>query len=72
MNQLGQRIRELREERSMKQSELAGIIEVLPSRISQWETGARDVPSEYIVALSRALEVTADDLLSANLEATGA
>lgn len=63
MSAIGDRIKVLREERGMKQVELASAIEVLPSRVSQWETDQRDVPSELIAPIAKALAVTADELL---------
>ncbi len=63
MNQLGLRIKELREARGMNQAQLATALGIKPSRVSQWETNARGVTLKNIVALARFFNVTTDSLL---------
>lgn len=67
MNQLGEKLKTLREQRGMKQAQLANAVDVQPSRISQWETGARGVPLEVLVKLASALSVSVEELLSSTV-----
>ncbi len=60
---LSQRIRELRVQQGLKQSEIARRMGLDPSIPSLWEQGKRPVPSSRIRALAEALGVTVSDLL---------
>lgn len=68
MSKLGETIKTLREQRGMKQVELASIVNVEPSRVSQWETGARGVPLSLSARLAEALGVGVDQLALAAAE----
>ena len=59
----GTLIRKVREQRGLKQAELAERAGLNPSAISQFETGQREPSSENLCKLADALGVTVDYLL---------
>ena len=59
----GERIRELREERGMTQTELAAALHVAQRTVSRFEREQHDLGTETIIALCRIFEVSADYLL---------
>jgi len=62
--QMGQRIVALRQEHSLSQVELADLLGVPRERLSKWESGNHAPPPEDLVALSRILGVSADEILT--------
>ena len=64
---LAERIRELRIEKGLKQSELADKLGVGQGYISRWEAGGQP-PLEAIVGLARIFGCTTDYLLGATDE----
>ena len=54
---LGMRLRELRERRGMSQRQLASLLKVSPSMVTQWECGRRALPIVRIAQLAKALRV---------------
>ena len=60
---IGERIKELRKERGLSQPELAKLIGVANSVISNWETGTNFPRGDYVALLSKTFNVTADYLL---------
>ena len=61
--QIGRRLRELRETRGVTQAEVAEVLGVNQSRISEYEQGGLRLHGAVIVALARTLRVSADELL---------
>lgn len=57
------RIRELREDRDLNQSQVAEFINVSQSTYSRYESGYLDVPSEVLIALSKFYSVSVDYIL---------
>lgn len=57
------RIRELREERRMKQAELAGLLSVKPQSVSRYEIERNDLDTDTIKRLCEIFDVSADYLL---------
>lgn len=57
------RIKELRKEINMTQSELAKKLNVAQNTISNWENESRDVDNESLVKLSEIFEVSTDYIL---------
>ena len=55
--QLGMRLRELRERRAMTQPELASLIDISPSLVTQWERGTRALSIVRVAQLAKALGV---------------
>ncbi len=57
------RIRDLREDRDLKQRELAEYLNCSQQVYSNYELGQRDIPSETLIRLSRFYRVSVDYLL---------
>jgi transcriptional regulator with XRE-family HTH domain len=60
---VGQRIAAARELRSLSAKDLAAMLSITPSRLSNWETGVSGVSAEYIYLISEKLNVTSDYLI---------
>lgn len=60
---LGQRIRQLRKDRSLSQEEFSGIAELDRSYIGQIERGERNLSFSNLYKISRALDLTISELL---------
>ena len=56
--QIGQRIRELRDAAGMNQSALAAELKVAPNTVSRWETGTYKVTPEDLDRLARLFKVS--------------
>lgn len=63
MNTLGQKIRQLRKERGLTQTQLAEILSTSQDTVSLWEVGKSLPDANNIIALCRYFEVSADYLL---------
>lgn len=63
MSILGNRIRELRENKGLSQIELAKIVKMANTTISQWESGKRTPDSDSLLKLSGFFGVSVDYLL---------
>lgn len=57
------RIKDLRVQRGMKQSELAQVLKCSPTTVSNYEVGIRDIDSETVCKLCDVFGCTADYLL---------
>ena len=60
---IGERIKELREERGFSQAELAKRLGVTRSSVNAWEMGISSPTTQYIVEMARLFYVSADFLL---------
>ena len=60
---IGCRIGRVREKRGLTQSALASLIGESPRTITHWENATRDIRTEGLIALSKALGVSADYIL---------
>ena len=58
-----QRIRDLREDRDLKQKDLAAYLQCTQVAYSYYELGKRDVPSDVLIRLSAFYGVSVDYLL---------
>jgi transcriptional regulator with XRE-family HTH domain len=58
-----ERIRALREDRDLKQWQIARMLGVAQTTYSQYELGKRPLPVEYLIALCRFYGVSADYIL---------
>lgn len=58
------RIRDLREDRDLKQREVAEYLNCSQQVYSNYELGQRDVPSETLIRLSQFYNVSVDYILS--------
>ncbi|MDE7181688.1 MAG: helix-turn-helix domain-containing protein [Clostridia bacterium] len=63
MNLFPQRLRELRFEKGYSQKQLAQLINTTDDSIFSWEKGRSQPSIEMILALCKALEISADYLL---------
>ena len=63
MESVGQRIKEMREDREFTQKQLADMIGVAQNTISQYEKGTAKTSIEIIVKLAEVLDTTTDYLL---------
>ncbi len=65
--EIGDRIRKYRESRSLTQKQLAQMLNVTSSRVSNWEQGINRPDADMLSDLCRALRVSPSDLLDVRL-----
>ncbi len=65
--EIGMRIRKYREKSGLSQKELAQLINVSNSRISNWEQGINRPDADILADLCRALNVSPSELLDIRL-----
>ena len=65
-------IRELREDRDLKQSEIAAVLGTTQQVYSRYETGLNEMPIRHLITLCRFYRVSADYILglSTHMEIT--
>lgn len=66
MNQIGEKIKELRRKNDMTQEKLADHLRVAYQTVSKWETGVTSPDLSLIVPIARLFRVTTDELFSYN------
>ena len=66
--EIGARIRKFREDRGYSQKELAELIGVSNSRISNWEQGVNRPDADILVDLCKTLNVSPSELLDVHLK----
>ena len=66
---LGQRVKKIRKERGIRQTELADALGISYQYMSMIETGKRQLSLALLVALANALGATTDELLYGSLDA---
>ena len=66
MNQIGEKIKELRRKNDMTQEQLADHLHVANQTVSKWETGVTSPDLSLIVPIARFFKVTTDELFSYN------
>ena len=64
MNSLGERIRKLRESKSLLLRQVAAYLEIDTALLSKMERGERRLTREQVVALSRHFEIDEKELLT--------
>lgn len=57
---LYQRIRDLREDKDINQSEVANLINTTQTQYSRWERGAQEMPLHNIIQLAKFYDVSID------------
>ena len=72
MNQIGQRIKQLRRQQGLTQERLADHLGVTDKAVSKWECGLTAPDLALIMPLARILGVSADELLGGKKEETDA
>jgi len=63
MNKFAQRLKELREEQGLTQSQLGAKTGISQAGIAKWETGDRSPSIDSIIALANFFNCTADYLI---------
>ena len=58
-----QRVRDLREDKDLKQQELAKLLNVSQTTYSRYESGALDIPTSALIKLSEFYGVSVDYIL---------
>ncbi len=58
-----QRIRDLREDRDLTQTDMAKMLNLSQSTYSRYESGALDIPSSVLISLAKIHSVSVDYLL---------
>lgn len=69
-NEMGKRIIKIRKQLGLSQEQLAELADVSPQMISTAERGSKSILSENLYKISRALNVSADYLLTGELTET--
>ena len=67
---ISERIKHLREQRGLTQTELAKQLNITRSSVNAWEMGISVPSTQYIVELSNLFDVSTDYLLCVNRSAT--
>ena len=57
------RIRDLREDRDMNQTQVASILSMSQTGYSKYETGENDIPTQVLIALAKFYHTSVDYLL---------
>ena len=57
------RIRDLREDKDLSQSDIAKLLHISQPTYSRYESGALDIPSQVLISLARFYNVSVDYLL---------
>lgn len=65
--EIGNRIRKYREDRKLSQKQLAELIGVSNSRVSNWEQGINRPDADILAELCKALQVSPSELLDVHL-----
>ena len=68
---IGDRIRAKRKEHKLSQRELAEIVHVSPSHISDIENGKKTIGVDILMRITEALQVSSDWLLRTNIPSVG-
>lgn len=63
MNTIGKNLERMMIQRQLTERQLAKMVDVYPSSISQWLKGIREPQAYSIVKLCKALDCSADELL---------
>jgi transcriptional regulator with XRE-family HTH domain len=63
MEDIGARIKQLREKKGLTQAKLAKELSVNRETVNQWENGTRDLKTQYTIRLADFFGVTCDDIL---------
>lgn len=58
-----QRIRDLREDKDLKQSDIANILKTTQGYYSKYELGIRELPIHHLITLCQFYDVSADYIL---------
>ena len=56
------RIRDLREDKDLNQTEIAAVLETTQTQYSRWERGAQEIPLHHFITLAKFYNVSLDYL----------
>ena len=59
---LYQRIRDLREDKDLKQESIAAVLGTTQQQYSRWERGAQEIPLHHFITLAKFYKVSLDYL----------
>ena len=62
------KLKELREQQNLSQQDLAKILKVSPSTVSNWESGKRQPDIQMIVVIANYFNVSVDEVLGRSVE----
>ena len=57
-----QRLRDLREDKDLKQGDIAKILDTTQQQYSRWERGAQEIPFHHAITLAKFYRVSLDYL----------
>lgn len=57
-----QRLRDLREDKDLKQESIAAVLGTTQQQYSRWERGAQEIPLHHFITLARFYKVSLDYL----------
>lgn len=60
MSYVYQRLRDLREDKQIKQQEIADILKTTQQTYSIWERGDREIPFHHVITLAKFYDVSID------------
>ncbi len=60
--QIYTRLRDLREDRDMTQTEIAEVLQTVRQQYARWETGKQEMPMHHFITLARYYNVSLDYL----------
>ena len=55
-----QRIRDLREDKDLRQEDIAPILQISREQYSRWERGAQEIPFHHVITLAKYYRVSID------------
>ena len=71
ISDIGDRIREKRKEHKLSQRELAEMVHISPSHLSDIENGKKKIGIDILMRITEALQVSSDWLLRTNVPTVG-
>lgn len=70
MISLGNRLRDLREDADLNQTQIAKFLEMSQTGYSKYETGENDIPTQILIKLARFYETSTDYILGVSSKRT--
>lgn len=55
-----QRLRDLREDKDMNQTDIANILKTTQTQYSRWERGAQEIPFHHVITLAKFYRCSCD------------
>lgn len=67
---MGNRLRDLREDADLNQTQIAKFLEMSQTGYSKYETGENDIPTQILIKLARFYETSTDYILGVSSKRT--